>query len=133
MMNRRGFLRTLGVGLFAAPCIAAGQQPPPTTPRLCYLSLYPASQQTTTYTPFLQGLRDTGYVEGRNLIIDYLSADGRFERFEALAAQCVNLKANIIVALTTPGALAAKKVTSTIPIVSPATGDPVATGIVASL
>jgi putative ABC transport system substrate-binding protein len=122
----------VAVLLFATPLAAEALQPPSTMPRLCYLAPYPAGQQTG-YKPFLQGLRDLGHVEGRNLAIDYLSVDGRFERFEVLAAQCVHLKADIIVAVTTAGALAAKKATTTIPIVSPATGDPVATGIVASL
>jgi len=122
----------LAAFLFAAALAAEGQQTAAPLPRLCYMALYPALQQVS-YNAFLQGLRDLGYVEGRNLIIEYLSADGRFERFDSLAVQCVHLKADVIVAVTTPGALAAKKATRTIPIVSPATGDPVATGIVASL
>ena len=68
--------------------------------------------------PFSRTCADLGYADGRNLTIDFLFADGRFERFPALAVDCVRLKADVIVALTTPGALAAKKATSTIPIVS---------------
>ena len=128
MMDRRTFLSTLTGGLLAAPLAATAQQGAKIS-RLCYLALSPH----TSYDAFLQGLRDLGYADGRNLVIDYLSADARFDRFPALAAECVRLKADIIVAVTTPGALAAKKATTTIPIVSPATGDPVATGIVASL
>ena len=112
--------------------LAAEPQPGARIPRLCYLALSPATRHGT-YPAFLQGLRDLGYADGRNLVIDYLSADGRFDRFPTLAAECVRLKADIIVAATTPGALAAKKATGIIPIVSPATGDPVATGLVASL
>jgi len=118
--------------LLLATQLTAGAQPGTRIPRLCYLALSPAARHVS-YPAFLQGLRDLGYADGRNLVIDYLSADGQFERFPALAAECVRLKADIIVAVTTPGALAAKKATSTIPIVSPATGDPVATGVVASL
>ena len=129
-MNRRAFLATVAGGILAAPLAAEAQQGAK-IPRLCYLALSPATN--TAYDAFLQGLRDLGYADGRNLVIDYLSADARFDRFPALAAECVRLKADIIVAVTTPGALAAKKATTTIPIVSPATGDPVATGIVASL
>jgi len=115
--------------LSAAP-LAADAQQPPTIPRLCYLAYAPSGPHDGA---FLQNLRDLGYADGRNLTIDFLSAAGRFERFPALAADCVRLKADVIVALTTPGALAAKKATSTIPIVSGPTGDPVGTGIVASL
>jgi putative ABC transport system substrate-binding protein len=128
-MNRRAFTGTLTGGLLAAPLAAEAQQAA-TIPRLCYLAYTPSRPHDGA---FLQSLRDLGYAEGRNLAIDFLSADGRFERFPALAVECVRLKANVIVALTTPGALAAKKATSTIPIVSEPTGDPVGTGIVASL
>ena len=74
-----------------------------------------------------------GYAEGRNLTIHFLSAAGRFDRFPALADECVRLDPDVIVALTTPGALAAKRATKMIPIVSCCPGDPVASGIVASL
>jgi ABC-type uncharacterized transport system substrate-binding protein len=128
-MDRRRFLLTSLAGALAAPRAANAQQPT-TIPRLCYLAYAPSRQHDGA---FLQSLRDLGYAEGRNLTIDFLSADGRFERFPALAGECVRLKADVIVAHTTPGALAAKKATGTIPIVSGPTGDPVGTGIVASL
>jgi putative ABC transport system substrate-binding protein len=124
-------LATAALLLLATP-LAAEPQQGAKSPRLCYLALSPAPRQVT-YLAFLQGLRDLGYTDGRNLVIHYLSADGRFERFPSLAAECVRLQADVIIAVTTPGALAAKKATSIIPIVSPATGDPVASGIVASL
>jgi putative ABC transport system substrate-binding protein len=127
-MRRRAFLCGSIVAL-AAPLAAEAQQTAP-IPRLCYLAYEPSRPHDGA---FLGSLRDLGYAEGRNLTIDSLSADGRFERLPALAAECVRLKPNVIVALTTPGALAAKKATSTIPIVSGPTGDPVGTGIVASL
>ena len=73
------------------------------------------------------------YVDGQNIAIDNLSADGRGERLPTLVADCVRLKADVIVATTTPGAQAAKNATRTIPIVLHALGDPVATGLVASL
>jgi putative ABC transport system substrate-binding protein len=78
-------------------------------------------------------LRDLGYVNGQTINIDYLSADGQGERFPDLAADCVRLKADIIVVTTTPAAKAAKAATGSIPIVMYALGDPVATGLVASL
>ncbi len=74
-----------------------------------------------------------GYVDGQTITLDYLSADGRGERFPALAVECLRLKADIIVVTTTPAAQAAKNATRTIPIVMIPLGDPVATGLVPSL
>ena len=82
---------------------------------------------------FLQGLRDLGYVEGRNVVIEYRDAEGTLERLPALAAELVSLKVDVIVAAVTAAALAAKQATRTIPIIFPAVSDPVATGLVASL
>ena len=119
--------------LLLAASLPADAQQTATTPRLCFMG-FPASQRIDrTYDRLLQGLRDLGYVEGHNLTVNYFSADGKFERFPALAAECVRLKADVIVTATTPGALAAKRATSTIPIVAGPTGDPVGMGIVASL
>ena len=81
---------------------------------------------------FLQGLRDLGYVEGRNVVIEYRSAEGKLERLPALAAELVNLKVDVIVASVTAAALAAKQATRATPIVFPAVSDPVATGLVTS-
>src|SRR5207245_5419753 len=83
--------------------------------------------------PFFQGLRELGYVDEQTITIDYLSADGRGERFPALATDCLRLKAHIIVVTPPPATQAAKNATRTIPIVMYALGDPVATGLVASL
>jgi putative ABC transport system substrate-binding protein len=82
---------------------------------------------------FVQRLRELGWVEGHNLTIDYRWAEGRSERFAEIAAEIVRLKVNVIVTVTTPAALAAKQATSLIPIVFAAAGDPVGTGLVASL
>jgi len=83
---------------------------------------------------FLQGLRDLGYVEGRNLVIEYRYAEGKFERFPALAAELVALKVDVIVAAAgTLSALAAKQATRTLPIVFPVVADPVESGLVTSL
>ncbi len=130
-MDRRSFIGTLAGGLLAAPLAAEGQ-PVGKIPRLCFLELSPGLSRSV-YSPFFQGLRDLGYVDGQTITIDYLSADGQAERFPALAADCVRLKADIVVASTTLAAQAAKKATRTIPIVMNGLGDPVAAGLVASL
>jgi putative tryptophan/tyrosine transport system substrate-binding protein len=82
---------------------------------------------------FKQGLREHGYVEGKNLVIEYRSADGRDDRFPDLAAELVRSKVDLILTRGTPAALAAKRATETIPVVMTGTGNPVAAGIVASL
>jgi putative ABC transport system substrate-binding protein len=82
---------------------------------------------------FLQGLRDLGYVEGRNVAIEYRDAGGKVERLPALAAELVALKVDVIMAGSTPLALAAKQATRTLPIVFIGSGDPVADGLVTSL
>ena len=101
--------------------------------RLCFLTFDPAASRTTRFDAFFQGLRDLGYVDGKTITIDYLSANGDGERFPSLAAECVRLKAAIIVVTTTPATQAAKKATRSIPIVMIGLGDPVGTGLVDSL
>src|SRR5260221_7559678 len=119
--------------LVFALSLATEGQPAGKIPRLCFLTFDPGTAQSNRFKPFFQGLRDLGYVEGQTITIDYLSADGQGERFSALAADCLRLKADIIVVTTTPAAQAAKNATRTIPIVLYPLGDPVATGLVASL
>jgi ABC-type uncharacterized transport system substrate-binding protein len=131
-MDRRAFIGTVAGTLLAAPLAAEAQQVGKKIPRLCFLELSPGLSRSV-YSPFFQGLRDLGYVDGQTITIDYLSADGQAERFPALAADCVRLKADIVVASTTLAAQAAKKATRTIPIVMNGLGDPVAVGLVASL
>jgi putative ABC transport system substrate-binding protein len=82
---------------------------------------------------FLQGLRDLGYVEGRNVVIEYRSAEGKLERYPALVAELLGLKVDVIFVPGTPAALAAKQATRTVPIVFVAATDPVADGLVTSL
>jgi len=102
-------------------------------PRICFLTFDPGTTQSNRFIPFFQRLRDLGYVEGQTITIDYLSADGHGERLSALAGERLHLRADIIVVTTTPAALAAKNATRTVPIVMHMLGDPVATGLVASL
>jgi putative ABC transport system substrate-binding protein len=133
-MRCRVLALTLAWGLLAAP-LMAGAQPAGKIPRLCFLTFDPGTAQSPSprFDGFFQGLRDLGYVHGQTLTIDYLTPDGRGEKFPALAAECVRLKADIIAVTTTPGAEAAKSATRTIPIVMLSLGDPVGTGLVNSL
>jgi len=122
----------LALAVFAPP-LAVDAQQSGKIPRLCFLTLDPGTTPASRFTPFFQRLRDLGYVDGRTVTIAYLSADGHNERFPALAGDCLRSKADIIVVTTTPAAQAAKNATQTIPIVMVPLGDPVGTGLVASL
>jgi ABC-type uncharacterized transport system substrate-binding protein len=129
-VDRRGFL-TGGLTLLVAPFAAEAQQAAKIA-RIGWLGDKPAGNPHLREA-FLQGLRDLGYVEGRNLVIEYRSAEGKFERFPAVAAELVALKVDVLVAPGTPAALAAKQATRTLPIVFIAVGDPVTSGLVTSL
>jgi len=132
-MRRRDFITLIGGAVATRPRVARAQQSK-NIPRLCFLSfdLDPAASRSR-FDAFFQGLRDLGYVDGQTITIDYLSAEGRGERYPALTAECLRLKADIIAVSTTPAAQAAKNATRTIPIVMIALGDPVGTGLVDSL
>src|SRR6266478_2192438 len=133
VLDRRVFLGTLTGGLLAAPLAAEGQ-PAGKIPRLCFLTFDRGTPQSSRFDPFFQGLRDLGYMDGQTITIDYLSAGtSQAVGFAGLATECLRLKADIIVVTTTPAAQAAKNATHTIPIVMHSLGDPVATGLVASL
>jgi putative tryptophan/tyrosine transport system substrate-binding protein len=130
-MRRKFFCLTLGAMVFAL-CFPAEAQQTKRVPRIGYLS---AGTVAMSYTEaFRQGLRDLGYIEGKNIVVEYRSAEGKPERYPQLAAELVRLKVDIIVAAGgTPVAQAAKEATSTIPIVFTGSGDAVAAGLVASL
>jgi putative tryptophan/tyrosine transport system substrate-binding protein len=131
MRQRLGFaLAFLLIGLLS-PVAAEAQQAAKIT-RIGYLG---AGFGDTAYVDeaFRQGLRDLGYIVGQNAVIEYRDAGGKLERLPALAAELVALKVDVIVASSTPAALAAKQATSTLPIVFPAAGDPIASGLVTSL
>jgi putative ABC transport system substrate-binding protein len=134
-MRRREFITLLGGA--ATPAIlwpiAARAQQPNKLPRLCFLTFDPGSLQSTRFGAFFDGLRDLGYVQGQTMVIDYLTADGRDERYAALAAECVRLGADVIATSTTPATQAAKNATQAIPVVMIGLGDPVGTGLVDSL
>jgi putative ABC transport system substrate-binding protein len=130
-MDRRVFIGTLS-GLLAAPLAVEAQQPTKIA-RIGYLSLNLVPNRHLLEA-FSQGLRDVGYVEGRNVVIEYRDAEGKPERLPALAAELVALKVDVIVTGGgTPPALAPKQATKTIPIVFASAPDPVTDGLVTSL
>ena len=112
--------------------VAQAQQPKK-IPRLGYLAAVSASADAPRLEAFRQGLRELGYVEGQNIIIEYRHEGGGFERLPALAAELVGLKIDVLVAVTTNAALAASKTTTTIPIVFMGVTDPITAGLVDSL
>jgi putative tryptophan/tyrosine transport system substrate-binding protein len=115
--------------LFALCQSAEAQQPK--IPRIGVLR--PGLAAAPNYEAFRQGLRELGYVEGQNVVLEFRDAEGKAERLPDLAAELVGLKVDVIVTSSTPAIQAAKKATETIPIVMGFSGDPVGTGLVASL
>ena len=129
---RLAFTITLLLGGLFSPS-AAGAQEGAKVARIGFLAINMAANPHLPEA-FRQGLRDLGYVEGRNVVIEYRSAEGKSERLPALAAELVALKADVIVAAGgTPAALAAKQATRTLPIVFASAPDPVENGLVTSL
>src|SRR5713226_9556 len=130
-MKRREFIAVLSGAAVAWPLGGSAQQAAKIA-RIGYLSGNLASNPHTREA-FLQGLRDLGYIEGRNVLIEYRDVEGKYERLPALAAELVALEVDVILAAGTPQPLAAKQATSTIPIVMAGAADPVGSGLVASL
>ena len=131
MIARRGFLRAAGLAVLAAP-IDSRAQAPGKARVVGFLGGASAEGYVTLVESLRHGLRDHGYVEGRNLKIEYRWADGSYDRLPALAEELVKLKVDVIVTQGTPAALAAKQATSTIPIVMVIVGNAVESGVVAS-
>ncbi len=131
MTTRRAFLGVLAGGLLAA-CTAEAQQAGRVY-RIGVLGAGSASEYKSKVEAMRQGLRDLGYIDGKNVIIEYRWAEGRYERLPDLAASLLQSKVDIIVTTGTPGSLAAKRATKTIPIVMAAVGNPVESGIVQSI
>ena len=131
-MERRTFMALVSGGLLAAPFAAHAQQPGKVA-RIGVLEQGGLPGPNPVYEAFRQGLRDLGYVEGQNTVIEYRYAEGKAERLPDLVAELLRLKVDVIVAGGTPAPLAAKQATRTIPIVMTSAGDPVGTGLVASL
>ena len=122
-MDRRTFIGGVAGGLVATPFAARAQQLGKIY-RIGLLETIPAAQNAANLDALRKGLRDLGYVEGRNLIIEYRSAEGRAERFPDLASELVRLKVDLIVTRGTPAAIAAKNATRTIPLLMATMGDP---------
>jgi putative ABC transport system substrate-binding protein len=120
------------LALLTTPGAAEAQQPGKVY-RVGFLGNSTAALEGNLVEPFREGLRDLGYIEGRNILIEYRWADGKYERFPALIAELAALKVDVIVTAGTPAALAVKKTTPSIPLVMAAVGDPIGVGLVASL
>ena len=101
--------------------------------RIGFLGNSTATLEANLVGPFREGLRDFGYVEGQNVVIEYRWAEGKYDRFPALIAELLAQKVAVIVTAGTPATLAVKKATTSVPLVMTAVGDPVGTGIVPSL
>ena len=132
MMERRVFIGVIAGGLLAVPLAARAQQGAK-VPRVGFLGNSTAALEANLVGPFREGLRDLGYVEGRNVLIEYRWAEGKYERFPALIGELIALKVDVIVTAGTPATQAVKKATTSVPLVMVAVGDPVGTGFVASL
>jgi putative tryptophan/tyrosine transport system substrate-binding protein len=132
-VKRRAFI-TLVVGAAIAAPLAARAQQAKKIPRIGYLSPGSASPGPLAYhDEFQRGLRELGYIEGQNIVIEYRFAEGKFEQLADLATELVKLNVDVIVSVVTQASLAAKNSTSTIPIFIVSVGDPVGVGLVPSL
>ena len=130
-MRRRAFITFLG-GAAAWP-LAAGAQQAGKVPTIGFLGGGTAASQRTWAAAFVQRLRELGWAEGRTVAVEYRWGEGRTERYSELAAEFVRLKVDVVLAAGTEAAVAAKQATSVIPIVFSTAGDPVGSGLVASL
>ncbi|MFZ0851326.1 MAG: ABC transporter substrate-binding protein, partial [Hyphomicrobiaceae bacterium] len=131
-MRRREFITLLG-GTMAAWPLGARAQQPGKMPTIGFLGESTQSGQRQWAAAFVQRLRELGWIEGRNIAIEYRWAEGRNERFAELVSELVRLKVDAILTQGTPAVLAAKQATSIIPIIFAIAGNPVANGLIASL
>jgi len=132
MVNRRKILVALGAGLFTAP-LAAGAQPTGKVYRIGFIATAPRNEIEHLIKALDEGLRELGYVEGRNVVFERRFADGKQERLAALAVELVQSKVDIIVSGSNPVIAAIRQATATIPVVMGVSRDPVGSGFIASL
>jgi putative tryptophan/tyrosine transport system substrate-binding protein len=128
-MRRREFLGALGGAAVAWPLAAQAQK----VYRIGFLGNSTAVLEANLVGSFREGLRELGYVEGQNIVIEYRWAEGKYERFASLIAELLGQSVAVILTAGTPASLAVKKATNSVPLVMVGVGDPVATGLVASL
>jgi ABC-type uncharacterized transport system substrate-binding protein len=132
VIDRRAFIGLAAGGLLAGP-LAAEAQAPTKVPRIGFLVAQPTAISGPYLEAFRQGLRELGYVEGQNIAFESRSAEGKYERLPALAADLVRMNVDVVVTSAPPAATAAKQATSTIPIVFTSAIAPDASGLVVSL
>ena len=131
-MRRRTFITLLG-GAAAWPLAARAQQPAGRVPRIGFLGSATPAGSAKAIDQLRMGLREFGYVEGRNIIIEFRWAEERYDRLPQLVRELIARRVDLLITHGTPGTRAAKQTTSTIPIVMAISGDAVATGLVSSL
>jgi putative ABC transport system substrate-binding protein len=130
---RKNVMRFTLCAMLFALCLPATAQQPPKVPRIGFLGAASPSANTPRTDAFRQGLRELGYVEGKNIVIEYRWAEGKFDRLPDLAAELVRLKVDVVVTAGSAATRPAKGATVTIPIVMAQDNDPVGDGFVASL
>jgi putative ABC transport system substrate-binding protein len=132
-MRRREFLFVFGGAATAWPLAVHAQRPARDVYRIGFLGAISAASHVSELEALRQGLRELGYVEGENTVIEYRWAEGKYQRLPELAAELVRLKVDVIITHGTPGSVAAKQATATVPIIMAVSGDAVATGLVQSI
>jgi putative ABC transport system substrate-binding protein len=132
MISRRRFLLTSLAGAVAAPLAAEAQQTGKVY-RIGFLGNSTPALEANLVGPFREGLRELGWVEGQNIVIEYRWAEGNYERLPALVAELLARNVDVIVTAGTPASHAVKKATTSVPLIMVAVGDPIASGLVTSL